>query len=46
MTTKKNLLSNDGYVNKAPKNIVNKEREDLQKEKNELELINSKLKNI
>ena len=37
------LLSNPGYVNKAPENIVNKEKEDLQKEKNELELINLKL---
>ena len=40
------LLSNEGYVNKAPENIVNKEREDLQKEKQELELIESKLENV
>ena len=40
------LLSNEGYVNKAPVNIVNKEREDLQKEKQELELIESKLENV
>ena len=43
---RENLLSNEGYVNKAPKNIVEKEKEDLEKEKNELDLINLKLKNI
>ena len=36
---RKKLLSNTGYVNKAPKEIVNSEREALQKEENELEII-------
>ena len=37
------LLSNPGYVSKAPANIVEKEKNDLAKEKEELALINSKL---
>ncbi len=38
------LLSNQNYVSKAPKNIVENERETLEKEKQELEIINQKLK--
>ena len=35
------LLSNDGYVNKAPANLVNEERKKLENEKTKLEeLIN------
>ena len=37
------LLSNENYVNKAPKNVVNAERENLEKEKKELELILEKV---
>lgn len=37
------LLSNEGYVNKAPKQIVDKERESLEKEKNLLNDILVKL---
>ena len=37
------LLSNEGYVNKAPKAIVDKERENLEKEKNLLNDILIKL---
>lgn len=36
---RKNLLSNSNYVSKAPENIVNKEKEDLKKEEEQLELI-------
>jgi valyl-tRNA synthetase len=36
---RKKLLSNDNYVNKAPKEIVNKEREDLEKEELRLETL-------
>ena len=43
---RKKLLSNEGYVNKAPETIVNKEREDLAREEHELEVINLKLKNV
>ena len=43
---RRKLLSNEGYVNKAPEAIVNKEREDLAREEHELEVINLKLKNI
>ncbi len=42
---RKKLLSNENYVKKAPENIVNKEKEDLQKEEKQLELINTKLEN-
>ena len=40
---RKKLLSNEGYVNKAPEAIVNKEREDLAREEHELSVINSKI---
>ena len=43
---RKKLLSNEGYVNKAPEAIVNKEREDLAREEHELEVINLKLKDM
>ena len=39
------LLSNENYVNKAPVNIVNNEKEQLKKEKEELSLILTKLTN-
>ena len=42
---RKKLLSNENYVSKAPENIVNKEREDLLKEENELKLILEKMGN-
>ena len=41
---RKKLLSNSGYVNKAPEAIVNKEREDLKREEHELEVLNLKIK--
>ena len=34
---RENLLANENYVKKAPESIVNKEREDLEKEKKKLE---------
>jgi len=37
------LLSNENYVNKAPKEIVENEKQQLEKEKRELENIESKL---
>ncbi len=37
---RKKLLANENYVNKAPKEIVNKEREDLEKEIKRLEILN------
>lgn len=37
------LLANSNYVNKAPKNVVEEERNNLEKEIAELELINSKI---
>ena len=40
---RKNLLSNENYVKKAPENIVNSEKEALEKEINELNLINERL---
>jgi len=40
------LLSNEGYVNKAPKEIVNKERENLEKERNILEIVLNKFTNL
>ena len=43
---RKKLLSNEGYVNKAPEAIVNKEREDLAREEHELDVINLKLKDM
>ena len=42
---RKNLLSNENYVNKAPKNIVDLDRENLEKDKKELEIIMDKLNN-
>lgn len=36
---RKKLLSNPGYTSKAPANIVEKERQDLEKEEHELELL-------
>ena len=36
---RKKLLSNENYVNKAPEAIVNKEREDLEKEEKRLEIL-------
>ncbi len=37
------LLSNTGYVSKAPQNIVEKERNDLEKEQMQLKIIEEKL---
>ena len=42
---RKKLLSNPGYVSKAPINIVNKEKEDLAREEHELEVINLRVNN-
>ena len=42
---RKKLLSNPGYVSKAPINIVNKEKEDLAREEHELEVINLRVSN-
>ena len=41
---RKKLLSNENYTSKAPLNIVNKEKEDLSKELEQLETIKNKLK--
>ena len=41
---RKKLLSNEGYINKAPKNIVDKEREDLNKEEERLNILSSLIK--
>ena len=41
---RKKLLSNENYTSKAPTNIVNKEKEDLSKELEQLEIIKNKLK--
>ena len=41
---RKKLLSNENYTSKAPINIVNKEKEDLSKELEQLETIKNKLK--
>lgn len=38
------LLSNQNYISKAPQNIVENERQTLDKEKQELAIINQKLK--
>ena len=38
------LLSNPGYVNKAPKNLVDSEKEKLEMEKNKLEELLRKYK--
>lgn len=44
ISRREKLLSNTNYVSKAPVNIVNKEKEDLVKDKNELKQILNKLK--
>jgi valyl-tRNA synthetase len=36
---RKNLLSNEGYVSKAPSNIVDREKNDLKKEEEELTIL-------
>ena len=41
---RENLLNNENYVNKAPKEIVESEKKSLEKEKKELEVISLKLK--
>ena len=41
---RKKLLSNENYTSKAPTNIVNKEKEDLSKELEQIEIIKNKLK--
>ena len=38
------LLSNQGYVNKAPKNIVDEEKSKLEEERNSLIIIENKIK--
>ena len=43
ITRREKLLSNENYVNKAPQNIVEEEKNNLQKEKDRLELIIAKL---
>ena len=43
ITRREKLLSNENYVNKAPKNIVENEKTTLEKEKKELEIIKEKL---
>ena len=40
---RKKLLSNENYINKAPSNIVNKEKDDLSKEEQDLKLIIEKI---
>ena len=39
MCYKKKLFANDNYVAKAPKNIVNMDRQKLQEEKDKLALL-------
>ena len=41
---RKKLLSNEGYVNKAPEKIVNEERQKLVDEENKLKTILEKIK--
>ena len=41
-----NLLSNENYVSKAPANLVENEKITLEKEKQELEIINEKLEKM
>ncbi len=41
-----NLLNNENYVNKAPTNLVEKEKQTLITEKQELELINEKIEKM
>ncbi len=40
---RKNLLSNEGYINKAPASLVEQEREKLKEEETKLEILNSKI---
>ena len=40
------LLSNENYVNKAPQNVVEKDRETLSKEKERLDFINKELETL
>ena len=40
---RKKLLANENYVSKAPQNIVDNERKQLEKEENELKVILEKL---
>ena len=42
---RRKLLSNENYVNKAPANVVENDREQLAKEENQLQIIEAKLKN-
>ena len=44
ISRREKLLANQNYVNKAPKNIVETERQTLEKEKQELDIIIQKLK--
>ena len=41
---RKNLLNNDNYINKAPKNIVDLDREKLKEEEERLKIIEEKLR--
>ena len=43
ITRREKLLSNENYINKAPQNIVENERQTLEKEKQDLEIIIQKL---
>ena len=43
ITRREKLLSNQGYVNNAPKNLVDEEKNKLKQEKEELEIIIEKL---
>ena len=43
ITRRENLLNNENYVSKAPSNIVDNDRKMLEKEKNDLKLIEEKL---
>ena len=40
---RKNLLAKENYISKAPANIVENDRNSIQKEENELKLIEEKL---
>lgn len=46
ISRREKLLSNVNYVNKAPANIVEAERNNLQKEKDQLKIVESKLSNM
>ena len=46
ISRREKLLSNTNYVEKAPKNIVDKERESLAKEKERLEFITNELEKL